>query len=60
MRSDGTPDRTWERKGAYALVCGNWTIGKYIINGSARYGLFEYSRLIGYFDSAELAKEKAK
>jgi hypothetical protein len=60
MRDNGKTDRDWKPAGRYAMVSGDWTVTKYIIDGKPKYGLWlkGKDKAIGYFSSFDKAKER--
>ena len=50
----------WIEKDKYHISSGTWTIAKYFSPSGVKYGLSQRNKNIGYFNSVDEAKRKAK
>ena len=50
----------WVDQDKYHISSGSWTIAKYYSATGIKYGLSQRNKNLGYFDTLEAAKAKAK
>jgi hypothetical protein len=50
----------WIKKDKYHITSGNWIIAKYFSPIGIKYGLSHNNKNLGYYDTLEAAKRKAK
>lgn len=50
----------WERRGPYALACGDYTIGSYTVQGVCVYVLWHHSQRISQHTSSAEARAAAR
>jgi hypothetical protein len=50
----------WTKLSEYCIKSGDWTIAKYYSANGIKYGLSKLNKNLGYFDTLEKAKAKAK
>ena len=50
----------WKEIDKYHITSGIWTIAKYFSPTGIKYGLSKGNKNLGYYDTAEEAKRKAK
>ena len=50
----------WNKVDKYHITSGLWTIAKYFSHDKVKYGLSKGNKNLGYYDTAEEAKRKAK
>ena len=50
----------WKEIDKYHITSGSWTIAKYFSPIGIKYGLSQYNKNLGYFDTLEEAKRNAK
>jgi hypothetical protein len=50
----------WKEIDKYHISSGAWTIAKYFSPTGVKYGLSHRNKNLGYFDTVEQAKRKAK
>jgi hypothetical protein len=50
----------WIEQDKYHISSGAWTIAKYFSPTGVKYGLSKMNKNLGYFDTVEQAKRKAK
>ena len=50
----------WTEQDKYHISSGAWTIAKYFSPTGVKYGLSKMNKNLGYFDTVEQAKRKAK
>ena len=49
----------WTKLSEYCIKSGDWTIAKYILKTSVKYGLYRLNELKGFYSTADDAKAKA-
>jgi hypothetical protein len=50
----------WLEQDKYHISSGAWTIAKYFSPNGVKYGLSKMNKNLGYYDTLEKAKRKAK
>jgi hypothetical protein len=49
----------WERRGAYALACGDYIIGSYSVRGTCLYVLWHHSQRVSHHTTSAEARAAA-
>lgn len=50
---------TWIKISNYCIKSGDWTIAKYILKTSVKYGLYRLNDFKGFYSTADEAKAQA-
>lgn len=56
----GSKIMKWKNEDKYHISSGSWTIAKYFSPNGIKYGLSKLNKNLGYYDTLEAAKAKAK
>lgn len=59
-RARSALERVWKPLGKYAVVCGEWTVCNFRVNGAEKFLLSRGRELVGYFDTQNEAMNEAR